>query len=247
MCGVQTTLSSASSGSPRLVSGSSSYTSTAAIAGQPLRSAATSAPRSINPARLVLTSNAPYCPTARPSLSRRSFVVIKEPAKSVATANTPTGLPHRVAVDEHMAQPLMISLVAIMGHELGQGAAEVTLPDRDDSIQALFFDRSHKALRMRVRVRRAHRRAHRADSGVGQQLANAPAPFPIPVADQHTTREAKSMTNTVSYVTKPRHVHTSVVKKSAPAIAPQCAFKNVCHEVGRWGAGGSAPAFQTCA
>jgi hypothetical protein len=107
----------------------------------------------------------PYCPIGRPSLSRRSFVVIKEPTKSMATANTPTGLPLRVAVDEHIAQPLMISLVMIMGHELGQGAAEVTLPDRDDPIQALFFDRSHKALRMRVRVRRVYRRAHRADSG----------------------------------------------------------------------------------
>ena len=83
----------------------------------------------------------------------------------MATANTPTGLPLRVAVDEHIAQPLMISLVVIIGHELGQGAAEVTLPDRDDPIQALLFDRSHKALRMRVRVRRVYRRAHRADSG----------------------------------------------------------------------------------
>ena len=88
----------------------------------------------------------PYGPTARPSLSRRSFVVSKEPAKSVVTANTPTvlfsGSPSMSTV---IAQPLMISLEVIMGHEFGQGAAEVTLPDRDDPIQALFFDRSHKS------------------------------------------------------------------------------------------------------
>ena len=38
------------------------------------------------------------------------------------------------------------------------------------------------------------------------------------------------MTNSVENVTNPRHVQTSVVKKSAPAIAPQCARRNVCHE-----------------
>ena len=54
-----------------------------------------------------------------------------------------------------------------------------------------------------------------------------------------TRRDAMSMANTLSYVTHPRHVHTSVVKKSAPAIAPQCARRNVCHDVGRSGTGGS--------
>ena len=38
---------------------------------------------------------------------------------------------------------------------------------------------------------------------------------------------------------RPRQVDTSVVKKSAPAITPQCARKNVCHAVGRRGTGGS--------
>jgi hypothetical protein len=34
-----------------------------------------------------------------------------------------------------------------------------------------------------------------------------------------------------------RHVQTSVVKKSAAAIAPQWARRNVCQFVGRWGTG----------
>ena len=58
MCGVHTTLSSASSGSCASMSGSLSYTSTAAMPGRPTRSAATSAPGAINPARLVLTRSA---------------------------------------------------------------------------------------------------------------------------------------------------------------------------------------------
>ena len=57
-------------------------------------------------------------------------------------------------------------------------------------------------------------------------------------------REAKSIIKTVQYVTKPRHVQTFVVKESAPAIAPQWARRNICHEVGRSGAGGKLWAFK---
>ena len=46
------------------------------------------------------------------------------------------------------------------------------------------------------------------------------------------------------YVTSPRHVHTSVVKKSAPAIAHQWARRNVSQEVGRAGTGGMPCAFR---
>jgi hypothetical protein len=35
-----------------------------------------------------------------------------------------------------------------------------------------------------------------------------------------------------------------VVKKSAPAIAPQCARRNICHDVGRCGTGGRPWAFK---
>jgi hypothetical protein len=52
------------------------------------------------------------------------------------------------------------------------------------------------------------------------------------------------MMKTVSYVTRPCQVQTSVVKKSAPAMLPQCAFRNVCHEVGRRGTGGRSAAFR---
>src|SRR6058998_3920646 len=54
MCGVHTTLSSASSGSCASMSGSLSYTSTAAMPGRPTRSAATSAPGAINTSRAGL-------------------------------------------------------------------------------------------------------------------------------------------------------------------------------------------------
>ena len=37
----------------------------------------------------------------------------------------------------------------------------------------------------------------------------------------------------VRYVTSPWTVHASEVKKSAATIAPQCAAKNVRHDIGR--------------
>ena len=52
------------------------------------------------------------------------------------------------------------------------------------------------------------------------------------------------MTNTVENVTRPRHLHTSVVRESAPAIAPDCARRNVCHDAGRVGPGGRPWAFK---
>lgn len=39
-------------------------------------------------------------------------------------------------------------------------------------------------------------------------------------------------------------VHTSAVKKSAPALALQCARRNVCHDVDRSGTGGVPCAFR---
>jgi hypothetical protein len=52
------------------------------------------------------------------------------------------------------------------------------------------------------------------------------------------------MTNTVYIVTKPRHVQTSVVKKSAPAIASLCARRKACHDVGRSETSGRPCAFR---
>jgi hypothetical protein len=54
-----------------------------------------------------------------------------------------------------------------------------------------------------------------------------------------TRRDAKWIAKTVYMVTKPRHLHTSVVKKSAPpAIASLWARRNVCHDAGRSGTSG---------
>ena len=48
-----------------------------------------------------------------------------------------------------------------------------------------------------------------------------------------TRRDCNSIRNAVAYVTSPRVVHTSVVKKSAATSAGQCACTNVRHGVAR--------------
>ena len=41
-------------------------------------------------------------------------------------------------------------------------------------------------------------------------------------------------------MTRPLAVQTSVVEQSAPAMAPQCARRKICQDVGRSGTGGQA-------
>jgi hypothetical protein len=48
-------------------------------------------------------------------------------------------------------------------------------------------------------------------------------------------------------VTSPRGVQTSLVKKSAPTIAPRWAVRNILQDDGRSGAGGIPLSFRTLA
>jgi len=62
-----------------------------------------------------------------------------------------------------------------------------------------------------------------------------------------TRRVAMSMTNNVKYLTNPRTVHTSVVKKSAAAMRWACALMNVAQRMGRPGEGLIPCSFSTLA
>jgi hypothetical protein len=53
-----------------------------------------------------------------------------------------------------------------------------------------------------------------------------------------TRRDCTSSRNATKYVTKPRAVHTSLVKKSAATSAGQCAWMNVRQVMGRCRLGG---------
>jgi hypothetical protein len=113
----------------------------------------------------VRTSVIPFCPIARLSHRSRCAVVI---VKKAAETRTPTDATDRAGsgggLDQCVGQALMIPLAVIMRDVFGDCLSEVALADRDDSTEALFLDRSHEALRVRVRIRRPIRRLHDANS-----------------------------------------------------------------------------------
>jgi hypothetical protein len=147
-------------------------------------------------------------------------------------------------------------------------APKMPLAQRNDSVEAFFLDGSHKSLGMGVRIRRAIRRLDDPNAGLRSTSWNGPLHFVsrsqistrqisasaiVSVRPTWrmkassscsvgpriwTRRDARWMTKTVYMVTEPRHVHTSVVKKSAPVIPSLWARRNVCHDVGRSGTGG---------
>jgi hypothetical protein len=93
-------------------------------------------------------------------------------------------LPGNDAVDERVAQRLMIALVMIVINEFPDRPSEVFLANRNDPIETFLFDRSDKSFRVRIRIRRLERCLHHAEASLVQQPSHLRAPFPIPIADQ---------------------------------------------------------------
>jgi hypothetical protein len=89
------------------------------------------------------------------------------------------------AVDEFVAESLVIPLPMVMLDELGDRPAEMTFTERDDPAQTFVLDGPYEALRVRVRVGRLKRRLHHSDPRLTQAFADGRAPLRIPVADQH--------------------------------------------------------------
>jgi hypothetical protein len=116
--------------------------------------------------------------------SRRSLIGIEESAEARPTLHTSRHLDRRRARDQAIANALVISFGVVVLDVIRHGAAEVPRPDRNQAVQAFFFDRPHEALRVRVRIRRARRGQHDADAGVTESTPHVLAPLPISIADQ---------------------------------------------------------------
>jgi hypothetical protein len=80
----------------------------------------------------------------------------------------------------------VIPFEMIVLHKLRDRASEVPLPQRNHSTETFFLDRPNESLGVSIRVRGALRCQGHADSGVAKPLSHCAAPFPIPIADQHT-------------------------------------------------------------
>jgi hypothetical protein len=67
-------------------------------------------------------------------------------------------LDHRLAGDQPIVQPLVVPFSVIVLDILGHGPPEVPLPERNEPVQALFFDRPYEPLGVGVGVSsRLHR------------------------------------------------------------------------------------------
>ena len=69
--------------------------------------------------------------------SGRARVIIEEPAEPLTTANPTGAVNRRHAVDECVAEPLVIPLPVVMLDELGDRPAEMTVAERDHTVEAL--------------------------------------------------------------------------------------------------------------
>ena len=85
------------------------------------------------------------------------MVVIQKSADALAPSNRPDPPLVSPVLDQFVAEALMVALALIVDHKLREHSTEVSLAQRNEAIQALFFDGANKPLRMRMTVRRTER------------------------------------------------------------------------------------------
>jgi hypothetical protein len=137
-----------------------------------------------------------------------------------------------------------------------------------------ILDGSHKPLRIGIRVGSRIRRLHHASPSVVKPFTYRRAPLRIPIADQdtipirtgHRERPDDLVHERVVRMRRaPEHLYPAsgeidhehrverhpasdrpylAGEEICAAMVPQCARRNVCHDVGRCGAGGSPWAFK---
>jgi hypothetical protein len=95
---------------------------------------------------------------------RGAFVIVQEPSQTRSSMHATVGTDGRCGHDQQILQALMIPFAMIVLDELAQGTAEMALTYRNQPVDAFFFDRSDKALRMRIGVRRSYGRVVFLDS-----------------------------------------------------------------------------------
>jgi hypothetical protein len=80
------------------------------------------------------------------------------------SADRTASISSREWLNQLVTDALMVSFGMVMGHELGDRATKVPLPQQDYAIEALLFDRPNESLRVCVAVGCAERRSNDPDS-----------------------------------------------------------------------------------
>jgi hypothetical protein len=135
---------------------------------------------------VTLAFSCPYCPNNGRTILCGTIVVAENPTDSLTASNRPNCRPRRRAVDQRIADPLVIALGMIVRDVLTNQPTEVPLAKREHPIQAFLFDRSHEAFCIRVAVRRGRRRPHHANADRAEHDLHRRGPIRIPIAQQDT-------------------------------------------------------------
>ena len=102
---------------------------------------------------------------------RGSRVVVEQPAKPLAPTNA-TDVGRRLALNQFVAQPLMIPFAMIVSDKFRDSLSKMALAERNQPIETFPFNRADEALGVGVRVRGPIRRPDDADPRVLQACAD---------------------------------------------------------------------------
>lgn len=107
--------------------------------------------------------------------SRGPVVGPEQAAKALAARNSIDWLRLCLAVDQPVAQALVVAFEVVVRRVLLDGTAQMTLTDRHDLREAFLFDRPHEALGVCVEVRAGERKPDRLDPGRTEERGTAAA------------------------------------------------------------------------
>jgi len=114
--------------------------------------------------------------TTRPPGNRSSA---SRPSAAVGERRRSPGSVQRL--NQLIPNTLMISLRMIVRDKFRDGAPKVAFAKQERPVQTLPLDRSYKALRVRVAVGRARRRADDPDAFAFKERRDRAAPFGVPI------------------------------------------------------------------
>src|SRR6478672_686944 len=111
-----------------------------------------------------------------------------------------------------MVESLVIPFAVVMRDVLRHCVANVPLSDRNQPVQAFFFDRPHEPFRVSVSIRSALGDQDNADPCLPQSTPPVTGPRPNPIADQEVRRG--------NLAVQPRDRGTRILTAHAHATSP---------------------------
>src|SRR4029453_3241909 len=106
---------------------------------------------------------------SEPALSGDTVVVTEKSPDALSATNGTDNMLLLRHVDQLVAEPLMVAFAMVMGHEVGKCPPEMPFTERNEAVEAFFFNRSNEPFGVRVAVRRAQRRSNHSHPRRGEK------------------------------------------------------------------------------